>query len=1189
MQLVNMDVERYGSPVRTRLGPFSPGLNAICGPKGSGKTSLLNWLRHMASEGSTQFGSTLQSPVSGIVEVVNDGQRWQWHSPRQGRSERSSGHTVGNLTATQREALAALATASGAADTEAALQHVAARFGLDGLVSSPDTHREQLLKRQREIESRLQTLPRTEAHRESLLARRNELERELQMAQSAAQPADRTSRSDSYSSAYHRFDNRREMIEADLRDTLARIEQLDRELAEVRGELKVIETDKATVTVDQSYRLQLQEIDDRLTRWRQTLRDLKAHRNRIEHDATDAQLDKQVGEQLSITKEPDPHAPLRSLEAQILSARKQLDALVDRYSLFGEPRPEGYAVHTDTQGRTRIDYSNDPRTVDSSSLPETLRSMQRDLYEACQQLARHEARAATQTLQQQSEQLQRCETELLHSVEKLIEERATLLRKIADAYHLSSEQLSLAFGNWCDCHDHNHLQDWLLNDCEVKTSQVGHDPLARRRLLERLEAIAAERQTAEVRADHCKRQMRDTELQRHGLVNRGWEPAHEPGGRLVADIQSDLELLHTELRRDDDHQRLVAELEELRQRLNFVRPQVRSSSPFRDAVHRHVAGLMGNPSYGSAQSHQQRPADATHARYDLVDGIVYEPATGSPSTRREMQVPAALVRVAHRLAIAEGLAARSEPIVVLLDEALDHVAYELQPAAVSHLAQVTATGQQVFLLTGDQRIADLVHEQHGLVAYLHRPSEQAVDINRQLAALANDYELEKWYQPVALHGDFQRSPPASRREFYLTERSPVEDSPSIDALAASRCRAVGVDRVGDLLDVDPYWLADQLRLEDVSEATVGSWQAEARLLCSVRQLRPFDARLLVSIGVRTPQQLAAMHPSQLLDRVEHFVATPSGRRLLRSGSSYELSRITTWIASAKGGTSRYGRSSFVDDYDADHDYAASAERDNSYGYAADQDFEDQDFEDQRRSSGSRENRANRGARNGRRSSQQRETRGDAREAEAGEGRQRNRHTDRDYPVLNGSSSNRRRQRSESTSDETNHRSERQRSDSLKLAQAEFERVDNSRLKFYLELASSVHEAPSIGPRMAGRLEKFGIHCVDQLLTANAESLADRLNLRRVDADLIRAWQEQARLVCRIPNLRGHDAQLLVACNLTAPEELATMNAASVLAQVNVIAESSEGQRILRGGKQPDLAEVTDWIHWASQCRSLNAA
>ena len=125
--------------------------------------------------------------------------------------------------------------------------------------------------------------------------------------------------------------------------------------------------------------------------------------------------------------------------------------------------------------------------------------------------------------------------------------------------------------------------------------------------------------------------------------------------------------------------------------------------------------------------------------------------------------------------------------------------------------------------------------------------------------------------------------------------------------------------------------------------------------------------------------------------------------------------------------------------------------------------------------------------------------------------------------------------------------------------------------------------------MAGRLEKFNILTVDQLLAANAESLADKLDLRRVNAETITSWQEQARLVCRIPNLRGHDAQLLVACEIVSPEELSTMNPQDVLTQVLAVANSSEGSRILRGGKEPDLEEVTDWISWAASHRSLNAA
>ncbi len=1172
MQLVNMDVERHGSFARTQLGPFSSGLNAICGPKGAGKTTLLNWLRQIAIDSAASEPLSAAAPLAGRIELINRGHRWQL--PDRGRSFDShlNGNQLGNLSQLQREVFAALASASGATDTEAALESVATRFGIDVPPPVIDMERDTLLARQRDIEGRLYRLRSLTTSRESLITRRQELERELHQSLSSRPTALRSERSPGYAGyalEHQRYDNRMAMIEDDLRDTLAQIEGYDRQLADLRAELKVNEVSKTSVVVDDSYRVQLQEIDDRLTRWRQTLRDLKAHRNRIEHDATDARLDKQVGEQLSTTKEPDPRGALRSLEAQILSARRQLDQLVDRYSVLQDVRPDQYSVQRDALGRTSITYDQaGHRYAESNNLPETLRSMQKDLYEACQQLARHQSRAANETLKQQSEQLQRCETELLHSVEKLIEERAQLLRKIANEYQLSSEQLSLAFGNWCDCHDHTHLQDWLLNETEVKTTRMGHDPLARQGLLERIAAIESQRKIAQGHAENCKRQLRDGELGRRVVI----EHVVGPHGRPPVEIQRELDQVQNELREWDDRDKLLAEADELRRQLVATRPVLSRNSAFRDRVHWHIAGLMGGRGHLPSHSSYRYVAEVPQRRYDLVDGIVYDSAAhhGEPAVSRhvEAQVPAALVRVAFRLAIAEAMAARSEPISLVFDEGLDHLSPELQQAALAHLAQVAAGSQQVILLTGDQRVADLVQSHRGWIGYLDRQTVAVPDINRHLTALANDYESDKWYDPTLRHD----VPPTTtmRGEFYLTERSRVEDSPSIDALTAARCRAVGVDRIGDLLDVDPNWLAEQLRLNGVTEATVASWQAEARLLCSVRQLRPFDARLLVAIGIRTPQQLGRMHPSQLLSRVEQFVATDRGRRLLRSGNSYELSRITNWIASAKGGTAHYSGSNFSDNYQSnefDFDDIGPIVNNARTGRAA-----------------------NRGA--SRRLSESEYIPSDADDRL----RRSSRRRDRDTPILNGSDSSRRNPRSESLREPRTPREHQpgsrvnRRAEPLKLAPADFSHVDSdSRHKFYLELASPVVDAPSIGPRLAERIAKSGIHTVAQLLAANAEGLADKLNMRRVDATTIRDWQEQARLVCRIPNLRGHDAQLLVACNLTSPEELAAMNASSVLSQVLVIAESPEGQRILRGGKQPDLEEVSDWIRWASQSRSLHAA
>ena len=144
-------------------------------------------------------------------------------------------------------------------------------------------------------------------------------------------------------------------------------------------------------------------------------------------------------------------------------------------------------------------------------------------------------------------------------------------------------------------------------------------------------------------------------------------------------------------------------------------------------------------------------------------------------------------------------------------------------------------------------------------------------------------------------------------------------------------------------------------------------------------------------------------------------------------------------------------------------------------------------------------------------------------------------------------------------------------------------------RFYLETTSGVVDAPSIGPKTAERVNRAGVRTVAELLAADAEALAVSIDNPRITAETIVAWQHQAGLVCRIPQLRGHDAQVLVACGFTTPEEIAAMKPAELLEFVEPFCASSEGEKVLRGNKKPDLAEVTDWITWAQHCRMLGAA
>ncbi|WP_437225529.1 DUF4332 domain-containing protein [Planctomicrobium sp. SH661] len=144
-------------------------------------------------------------------------------------------------------------------------------------------------------------------------------------------------------------------------------------------------------------------------------------------------------------------------------------------------------------------------------------------------------------------------------------------------------------------------------------------------------------------------------------------------------------------------------------------------------------------------------------------------------------------------------------------------------------------------------------------------------------------------------------------------------------------------------------------------------------------------------------------------------------------------------------------------------------------------------------------------------------------------------------------------------------------------------------KFYLQFDSPIVDAPSIGPRMAERLNAIGVERVSHLLAARPTELAQRLNRRDVTPENVLAWQQQANLMCRVPQLRGHDVQVLVTCKITDPETLAAMSPTQLFALVEPFVNSRDGVRMLRSSRVPDLAEVTDWINFARQSPSLKAA
>jgi hypothetical protein len=140
--------------------------------------------------------------------------------------------------------------------------------------------------------------------------------------------------------------------------------------------------------------------------------------------------------------------------------------------------------------------------------------------------------------------------------------------------------------------------------------------------------------------------------------------------------------------------------------------------------------------------------------------------------------------------------------------------------------------------------------------------------------------------------------------------------------------------------------------------------------------------------------------------------------------------------------------------------------------------------------------------------------------------------------------------------------------------------------FYLTLDHPVADGPSIGPKTAERLLPHAIQTVRDLLKADPTALSVLLNVRHITPETIAGWQDQARLVCSVPGLRGTHAQLLVGAGYDTAEALAAAEPDKLCADVLAFAASTAGQRVLRSGDPPDIERIKGWLEAA---RSMRAA
>jgi hypothetical protein len=133
----------------------------------------------------------------------------------------------------------------------------------------------------------------------------------------------------------------------------------------------------------------------------------------------------------------------------------------------------------------------------------------------------------------------------------------------------------------------------------------------------------------------------------------------------------------------------------------------------------------------------------------------------------------------------------------------------------------------------------------------------------------------------------------------LKEEDDIEAAPSIGPKMAERLSAIGLHTIGDLLSADVHQVAMKLGDRRISEATVGDWQDQTRLVMAIPGLRGGHAQLIVGAGFRSLAAIAAAEPDILCADILAFASTADGQRILRDSNAPDIERIKSWADYAR--------------------------------------------------------------------------------------------------------------------------------------------------------------------------------------------------------------------------------------------------------------------------------------------------
>lgn len=1144
MKLTEVSVDGYGVCNNLRLTDFDDGLNVVYGPAAAGKSTVIRYIRNVL------FGFGIEHQMGhGALEVSYDGGNY--------RLLRTPG-TDGRLVITDLRG-------SCDADAAQAVAHQLSCVSEDvfdqAFVVSENQSIQQLLR----IATTRCGVP---LGRDAAFANADDVERNerqkhdnnLRLSSIDSRIADLENRRQELNHRIDRSEFSLQVAVGDVDTELKRVaDQLQRlDVAGITAQIRLLDDEISELqnAIDASHRTvarrptvdptglaeryrRLDEIDDQIRRWRQVHTDIQQQRVQLKNEMLDWQ---ETG------IESDRHPYHRAQE--IVTAIESKVGLAEQSAVS-------------LQNVQIVTPENNAMAAER--LNELCNAIRVDLYELCEELGdqfkqiRHRAAAA------ELKRLRRCYEEIGDHLRVIIDRRNAVVSQIRDLDPEGARLIERQDQEFCRCALHDgYLQarrryGGPIDVAEPTRQHSGSFDAELRRLAE-LREIRAQRVdelvSSENRTAELESRRRDLLLWKERTSDRDQlDECQEQFRRLQLEL--------TELQKQ--RRLLVLELEQ-------------------------IDRFCAEPANALSESASNYVAQITQGEIQLLrlaeTGVIASDGQWSERNydalnRRHQHA----VRLGISMAIAEVFSEQGNQLPVLVDNAFAVLDDDMLPATLKAMSEFCRRGHQLIAFTGSLFAAQMARRSQVTTLDLPETSVSPVGPGTPIwkPERIDDYPPREpeFLTPFTtrMHANVQtdmnrypqvKYPPSGLRfEHNATNfDGPVPARPSVaarpvkvlnpavplsavgvfDSMDIEKLHRLGVESVAQLLQIDPDELPVDFVESHIPSSQVDQWQALCWLIVCVPGLDATDARILYAIGISEPEQLETSNSSQLIERINRFLRSADGQSFATMNKHYDRDLANRWYEA-------------LDRTRSDWRMSSGYSRKSRYA---------------RRSAPLAQNDG--------------ETARDGRDL-----RPRDRATirverDRDRPENRRSIRDWRPERETRLYDGSGQRDSASPFTAEKQTRSSGgETNDVSNLKFYLQTSDDLEAAPSIGPKTSERFAKINVRTIAEFLTQTAESMAAKIKYKRITAEVIRQWQHQARLVCRIPNLRGHDAQLLVACGITEPEDLAGRQPLSLFKTIEPFAKSKEGMKIIRGGKQPDLDEVANWINWARQTRSLQAA